>query len=297
MKHNLFIQSLLPNFDKERINEDIRITSLEMKNITIPAYKQAEPFLSKWTFQNPTVLKRIEIFNSIVERRRKNIITTIYEGLVIANVTLAELERLVDSSFESNVAGGGITYGRSTLLQMIEAIQFVSRYSRRLLNYIFVAETSQFENEDTVTEALTPADIQWVEDNFINFCNAFNVITKPTKELDKMIEAIPNVVISDDNYDNLVSVAGEQKVDPMKLGFIPVFLNPIYHISMRVAEWQTNRYHAAKQEVKCLQLRQIYLKSLDEKNSDAKIQKEIQYIEDRIQGYLRKNAEMEKRYG
>ena len=78
--------------------------------------------------------------------------------------------------------------------------------------------------------------------------------------------------------------------------FIPVWLNPIYHIGMRIAEWQAKRYKSAKEELSLLQLRKLNLERVSAGKPDAKIQSEIKYLEARIQGLNFDIDEMEKKY-
>lgn len=295
MKAEDYIKSLLPDFDRTRVMEDIRITTSEIQNFSIPMYRDADKFLGKHKFQSEVAKAKDAEFGVLV-KSRGSMISTIYQSLQQASVNLAEVERLIERSYSEDIIGIGLTYLKAHLLQFSEAVNFVSRFSRRFLNMIYAAETATFEGEDTLEDAVTPADLEWINSNFQHFCNALLVVGRPVKEIEKSLAEIPDVVISKDA--SVVEAAlGRGKTDPLKMGFIPVWLNPIYHIRMFYAEWQTNRYHAAKQEIKCLQLRKSHLESLQAGKPNARVQKEISYIEDRIQGYLRKNAEMEKRYG
>lgn len=295
MKAEDYIKSLLPDFDRTRVMEDIRITTSEIQNFSIPMYHDADKFLGKHKFQSEVAKAKDAEFGVLV-KSRGSMISTIYQSLQQASVNLAEVERLIERSYSEDIIGSGLTYLKAHLLQFSEAVNFVSRFSRRFLNMIYAAETATFEGEDTLEDAVTPADLEWINSNFQHFCNALLVVGRPVKEIEKSLAEIPDVVISKDA--SVVEAAlGRGKTDPLKMGFIPVWLNPIYHIRMFYAEWQTNRYHAAKQEIKCLQLRKSHLESLQAGKPNARVQKEISYIEDRIQGYLRKNAEMEKRYG
>jgi hypothetical protein len=59
---------------------------------------------------------------------------------------------------------------------------------------------------------------------------------------------------------------------------------------MVVAEWQSNRYKANKDKKKTLELRLLHLKLQNEGKDDPKIEKEINYIQgrvDKIERYLK----------
>lgn len=296
MKLDSFVKSLIPNLKKDSVLEDIRITEDELRNVTIPAYKQADLFAKQWKFSSPAVTARISIFNTLVKKRKGNIIATIYDGVQNCLVNLTEVERMIERSYEDDIIGEGLTYFKANLLQFAEIAQFVSRYSRRFLNYVYAAETACYEGQSSLEEALIPVDIEWIEDNFVNFCQALLIVNREVKDLQQALNNVPEIVITGDNMSTLEASLGIKKIDPLQTGFIPVVLNPCYHIGMLWATWQTNRYHAAKEEIKCLQLRKANLEALSNGKPNAKVQKEIDYIEDKIQNYMKKNAEMERKY-
>lgn len=297
MKAEHFIQSLLPDFDKERINEDTRITKEELLRYTLPAYDKAVPFVRTWEFKSQRVVKLSSIFKLNVKGGRGNFIESIYEGLRLLSNNLDEAKDLIDKSFGDDIIGQGLTYYKANLLQYIEAVNFVSRFSRRLLNFVYVAETAEYENQEAIEEAISPADAEWVEANFPNFCAAFKAVANKTSDIKTQLDQVPDILVKVGEQDKLEASVGKGKLDPLQMGFIPVSLNPIFHVRLAIATWQTNRYHAAKQEIKCLQLRKDHLQSLSQGKPDANTQKQINNLEDRIQGLLRANAQMEAKYG
>ena len=296
MKAEDFIRSLLPDFDKTRITEDLRVTYDELRDLTIPAYKQAEQFLAKHKFISP-IVQNLEtgLKDAFHKPPKGDIITILYQALQNSLVTLAEVSRLIERSYSEDVLGQGLTFYKANLLQLAEYVQFVTRYARRLLNYIYVAETAEHPEQESVNEALVPADINWITANYNNFCNAIVITSKDLKEIENSLKNIPEIQITPDNTKTLEATLGKDKLDPLGFGFIPVYLNPIYHVRMAIAEWQVNKYHAAKQEIKCLQLRIANLKAVQSGKPDAKVQKEINYCEERVQTLLRKNAELERK--
>ena len=48
------------------------------------------------------------------------------------------------------------------------------------------------------------------------------------------------------------------------------------------AEWQAQRYNCNKEKVRSLQLRLLMLQELDKGNKDPSVQKEVEYIQSRI---------------
>lgn len=292
-----YVRSLLPDFDKERINEEVRITTAELHDVTLPMLKDSARFFGQYELKADKSVRLLNIFNAVLKVNKKNFVTKLHDGMQVVNTNLASVAEMIERTYDEDIIAQGLTYKKAVLLQYVEAVSFVSRFSRRLLNYIYVTETAEYGGDTKLEDSLTPADIEWIEGNFLNFANSFKSISKPFRDVKGAIEAIPDVQVTPDNMKTMSAVVGKDKLDPLQFGFVPVSLNPIFHIRIAWSDWQTNRYHAAKQEIKCLQLRRANLEALANGKPDAKLQKQINYIEDRIQGLLRKNAEMERRYG
>ena len=297
MKLDAFAKSLLPNFSKDRVDEDIRITLDELKNSTIPAYKDAANYMRDWKFNNPIIINNIKVFNELVKKRKGNLVVCVYAALENAEANLKLVRDMIGRSYADDIVGTGLTYYKANLLQFTEVAHFVSRYARRYLNYLFVAETSMLPDQPTVEDTLAPADVDWIAVNFANFCLAINVVNREARAMSLSTNIVPDIVITDENATTVEQTMGSDKVDPLQMGFIPVVLNPCYHIGMALAEWQTNRYHAAKQEVKVLQLRRMNLENLVAGKPNPQVQKQIEYAESRIQGYLREIDKLEKKNG
>jgi hypothetical protein len=299
MKILSYIQSLLPSFKKDRVIEDIRLVRAEIIEHTGPSYKVATELLSKWKFKSPVLSKQISIFERMVKGEgNDNIVVTIDKSFKSILENLHIVENLINKMYNEEVVGKGFTYLKVNLLQFVEAVSFVSKFARRFLIYIYICETEVYPDSGTALyTSLSKAEIEWIEANFVSFCTALNIVTIKPNDLDKQFNNIPDIVVTNENVETLSSTLGEARLDPFQMKLIPIWLNPIYHIGMFVAEWQADRYKAAKEEVKLLQLRKLNLEKLSEGKPDAKLQKEIEYMEGRIQGLNYKLAKMEKDNG
>lgn len=294
MKFTSFLQSLIPNFEKNKVTEDLRITATELSEITIPAYAESSNLLVSSVLKS----KEIDDFNKILRRNipglNKDLIKGIYEGLEIARENLDVVSDLINKTYNNEIAATGMTYLKANLLQYVEATAFVSKYARKFLIYIYVVECAEYkENSLKINESLTKVEIAWIKDNIINFSQAFKIVSTPKAKLTKELHDIPDINITPDNEENLVRVSSN-KIDPFSLRLIPIWLNPIYHIGMFVAEWQANRYKAAKEELKIIQLRKLHLERLSSGKADAKLEKEIAYLESRAQDLNYKIQKIEK---
>lgn len=294
MKISNYIQSLLPSFSKDRVLEDCRMTRTEIKEITLPMYDSATTLLKGYKFKSDTLKGDVITFNRLVKGNGNDLIVGIQKGLKAALENLDEIEALCDKIYNEDVAGLGLTYMKANLLQFTECLSFVSRYSRKYLRWVYVVETAEnIEDEVDLTDSMMPAEIEWLRANFVNFCSALNVVSLPTTKVTKALNEIPDVVVTEENAKTLPATLGESKIDPFAMGLIPIALNPIYHIGLFVAEWQANRYKAAKEEKKLVELRYLNLKRVLDGKRDARIEKEIEVVERRLNDLNYKIAKME----
>ena len=296
MKILNFIAGLLPSFSKSRVIEDIRITRNEIKETTEPAYESAASLFTGWQFKSEQMKEMIEVFNRMVKRHGSdNMIVTISKGFKEIIENLNTVEKFIDKAYGEEISSNGITYYKAQILQLAETIGFVSKYARKFLVYVYVCETNALNTEQTgFDSALTPAEIKWIEEGFISFCTAFGITSNTSQTVKHVLEDIPDVIVTQDNVDTLAATIGSIKIDPLEMNLIPISLNPIYRIGMIVAEWQASRYKASKEEMKLLELRKLNLEKLSAGKPDAHLQKEIEYMETRIQSLNFKIAKMEK---
>lgn len=300
MKIANYLSSLLPSFGKDRVIEDCRLTRSEIKDVTHPSYESALPVLKSWKFKSDAIKGHETTFDRMVKKAKSgNMVVAIEAAFKPILENLDAAEALIIKTYSDDVAGAGLTYLKANLLQFVEAVGFVSKYARKLLLYIYICETAEYgvDGGTILNESLTKAEISWLTNNFVSFCTALNIVSGNPAHVKKAIEDVPDILVTSDNMSTLSSTVGEAKLDPFQMKLIPIWMNPIYHVGMMVAEWQASRYKAAKEEVKLVELRKLNLMKLSEGKPDAHIQREIAYMESRIQGINFRIAEMEKKNG
>jgi hypothetical protein len=296
MKITNFLASLLPTFGKETVLEDCRLTRTEIKEFTAPAYDTALNLLKGWKFKAPELQIHIGIFSRTVKGSgNDNMVVTIQKSWKPILENLDSMEDLVTRTYNNEMAGAGFTYLKANILQFVECVSFVSKYARKYLSYIYICETAQYPDSGTaLTESLTPAEVEWLNANFVSFCTALNIAAGNHVQVKKQLEDIPDIVVTEENSKTLPSTVGDHKLDPFQMKLIPIWMNPVYHVGMAIAEWQAKRYKAAKEEHTLLQLRKLNLEKQRDGKRDAHLEKEITYIESRAQALNYKLAEMER---
>lgn len=303
-----YIRSLLPSFKKDRVMEDARIIRTELETVSISSFKEAEKVFGNWDFKSKEMQDFIKIFNRNIKSssafaHKDNIVVSIRKSLETVLSTHDSVEEKLQKILEEDVMSEGITCLKANLLQCLEGISFISKYSYKFLNYVYVLETSEYSGTDKngyIKSNFSPAEIDYIEKSFVPFCIMLGSLSKSRVEFDKVIDKIPDIVITPENAQAIASTIDSTKLSPiMTAGLVGdsnalVFGNPIYHFALMVAEVQANRYKVAKETKKVLELRLLNLELIQKKTPDAKLEKEIEYIQSRVQSLDYKIKKMEE---
>lgn len=288
-----FVNKLLPSFGKDRVVEDLRITRGEVEAL-IPVYAEAANLLKNVHYKAKEIQALAAVFKRVVGHGSENIVVTISKGLVTMLSNIDTVAKIADTDLRTNVAGTGLTFRQATIVRYIDALYLVTKYSRELLHFIYAYESAQYKaNSLEAKESVTPAELAWLNKTMLDFANAFNAVTEDPKKTLSQFEAIPDLSVATTDESVAESTIGAEKMDPMKLGFLASNYNPIYFVRMVYAEWQVSRYKAAKMELESLQLRKMHLEKVMKNQNDAAIERQIQYLEGRIQGLKYDMAQME----
>lgn len=292
-----YISSLLPSFSRDRILEDCRLTRTEITEETLPAYANALVILKGWKFKSDEIVMYQTQFNTLLATKNRNMFVTIHDSFKEIIQNLTDIEKLIDQTYNQEVASQGLTYLKANQLQFVEACGFVSKFSRKLLNYTLICETKSLDDASPeIAESISKAESDWLRANFVSFTTAFSIVSSSAALVKKSLEAVPDITITSENIHTLPQTLGEKKIDPFMMRLIPIWMNPIYHLGLMVAEWQAERYHAAKEERRLIELRLLNMKMLQEGKPDARTQKMIEYNQERVRALNRAIAKMEEKH-
>ena len=291
-----FVKSLIPSFPKDRLVEDARITKEELKNNVLPSYEAATPLITIRKFKS----KELQELNDAFSRNTTvasgdNMIGSIAKGLVKVIDFQEAIEALIDQRFEKDIMVDGVTIYRANLIQAQSTATFVSRFSLDLLNYAYVLETEAVGADTSYThDSLSKGDIEVINERFIEFVKAFNLMAKRGKDVKKELSNVPDVIVGR-SPEAVTAVFDKSKLDPMGFSSLRGFTgSPIYSVRMIVAEWQVYRYKRMQETKQVLELRLLNLQSMMDKNPNAKLQQQIDYIQSRVDTYAEKMRKQEE---
>jgi len=291
-----YIEKLLPRIDKKTVLEDIRISKTELDQIVIPTYEEAARFSNTFSFKSKEVSDIFQEmknnYRSKLLHREKNEISELKSALNVVRLNLGTIGDEIEKVLEETSITDTITAKKAVLVRAAENISFISRFSTDLLNLMYIYEhISRGVESVEVSVYMT----KYVLPNTKNFFRLLETYSRDPDNFKRSIESIPEVIINRKGYDAIMSLHDRESVDPFNsAGTVNFEMNPIYHFRLMIAEWQANRYKSYKEKKKSLELKLLNLKLLDDGKRDIKLEKEIEYIENRISSLEYNIAKMDE---
>ena len=291
-----YLQSIIPAFSRDQVQEDLEDIAKEIDTHVLPIYVTANNELGSGKLLSANATSFEDIFEKNVSFKYKgNHISAIYESMKNAKELTKLLQRLVDENFAIDVTKAGFDLLRTNIMQLTEILSFTVRYARRHLNYIVLSEMGQYKDLK-IEDYFTAGERDWIKNGRMAFIKGIDIIHKPAGEIETKLKTIPSVLVTPETVDTTHGVFGKDKTDPLDLRFIPIVLNPIYHIRIRIAEWQAAKYQEAKEERSMVELRLLSLKELKSGKDNARLEQQIEYNQERLSKLTAKIGRMEENY-
>lgn len=296
MKFLDYIKTLMPVFGKDDIAKSCELTQASLSQHTIPAYGTAETLWKGQKFKSTEVKDLVAYYErSVGVNRSEGFIGSVHSALVNGLNILNVLSDDTKATYSDKEANISMTYLKTTVIRLIESCEYANTYARRLLNYIYYSETAVEDKENAAP--LSPAEIKWIKDGLMDFCLCIKMMKLDVKVIRNHLEDLPNATITELTEKTFFSTVGLGKLDPFQLRHLSARANPFYLLGMWEAEMQAEKYKTAKAELELLQLRKYNLEKQQSKESDAKLEKEISYMQNRVSGLIYNIDKMEKSYG
>lgn len=275
-----FVSAMLPEFDKQKIKAQLETTRRELIELAIPSYEAAVTWDKQFHFKSGTYDYLLTSIRSSIKVTGKTMPAMVLNCLKNANANLDILGALVDNQFQSEVTAASITYKKANILQLISGISMFVDMSLKMLNVLYIAESSQMSRTAFLAE--TQREFVWIKKNFSAWLATADVLNLPVKGVGNAIDSTSEMVVDPAKTMAYRQTVGATALSPFPSLNFSVILSPVYHISMRIAEWQVRRYKAAKVRKEILELRLLALQKEREGKKDAALEKQIVYTQGRI---------------
>ena len=280
-----FVNSLLPKFGKNRLKEDLNIIKTELSTIVIPAYLAATPFHGgdKLLSKRAKEFEKQWFTNVPGTKKNTGLVMSVKEKLETLVTLIGLIDSRIDKDFEDIVITTGLTVSKATILRMVEVAGFLSTYAIKLLNYIYVLEINEHKKLRAAT-TLTKGEIALLDKHFLEFCIGIKMLCKDqAKDTIKRLDSIPEILVNAAGEISSNVVGDKGGLDTTGVFAVKGFTyNPIYHVSLFVAEWQANRYKRNKELKTMLELRLLNLQQVMNETDDPAVEREIEIIQSRL---------------
>ena len=293
-----YVKTLKKRFTKTDVNSAIDTITAEMTNITIPLLADKAGWLVKHdgdllsTFYQNDRDALIADFSKSGYLRKASPFAMLLASLKNSVEILTFLKGYFDKQQGEDMSGDSVTISTSNALQLLDLVAFTSTYTRAWLDVILSAESN---NRNGVTEImnLTQGMIVYLGDNRANFGIAVSILATPVDKIEKLFEAIPEVVIAETNPKAVSGALGQDRTDPLRLNLVQSKWDPIYMINMVLTDYAAKRYKTAKEEAQFIELRIARLKKQMENKDDPHLSMIIERRQGQLDAYRGKIKQME----
>lgn len=310
----MVIRTFLPSFSRNTVSEQIDMLRAEIKERVLPLYEscidETTGFRGDKAFSDPSnisdnaiVMKsNINFDNREFTFKPKNMVEAIYQIFSKMDAKLEYLDELITKSFGNEIVNTQLSYLQANLLRLVELSEFYVLYARRFLIKVVHHEYAHLNRTGQEDSPLVKADLVFLSDNLRNFTAMSRIWSVDKENFIRAIKGIPDITISDDAETEAQhnQVYGS-KLDPLQAGFLPYFLNPIYHVRNAILHWRNYRINAARAEVEYLELNiqrlQLKRNGTDNAHLDKVIAANVERMKKANTKLARLQEDYDKTYG
>lgn len=287
MKLTTFLQSLLPMLKKDSVLEDLRITKSELDKTVVPTYEAATDHFKVNKIASKDTLVLVDTFYRIYDLSKSNkqssVVAEIFSKLPSLSANIDTIAASCEDILGEDILNDNLSAKRAVLVRAAEHVSVLVKLLVDFLTVVYYNEAMVYSKANADTIGVSAKTLQRVKDRMPDMARLLGMYGQDAKVFKERYSTVPDVIINVKTSAALQAVYREDKLDPMPSALSSNFEgNPIYHIRLVIAEWQANRYKANKDKKKMLELRLLYLQSLAEESPDPQLEREIEYIQNRI---------------
>lgn len=300
---------LLPSFEATNLKNTLNANCDAISESLLPQFEnlrdlvgseQGKPFLSKPVQTLSEELVKMLRSSGLEVKGLRD--PSALEYIIAAMRNTLELrpfiEQCINRDIGKQVVTASLTFNKSTLLQLLDLINFFVLYSGTLVNYITAEELGAVENSNIAVKGVGPNDLQYLHVRMVTYGIACRVLATPQSKLKADYAEIPEAVFDEDTYNDLVKSFGSKATDPLGLSAVPFPLSIIYRINLSWNEWQMDNYDEVCEAAKAAEYRiLLFKKQQAEGKGDAALEILIEKHEKRLDSLKRKRERLAKKNG
>lgn len=289
MNVNQYVKAMRGTVSKDEVLSSLEATSQDLNTKVLPIVDTAAASLKTIKFKSPEVIGYDERYrNELKVGRNGSIFVDLQTRLHEVSKNLNFMRDAIIRTLPEQVAQSNVDYRSAMLMQLVDNASFLMRFIRRFVEVAVVYETQAGGMyEDYQKNNLSKGEAQWVESRFVPFLTVLETLSDSPAHFKNKFEDVPNIKVDVDTDDDL-ALFGRGKMDPFKMGFIPVSLNPFFHVGKWIAEFQAWRYKEAQEDLVRIQKRILLLEESNAGKGNPKIEKEIEILRDKSESLIYK---------
>lgn len=279
-----FAKGFLPRIGKDDVMEDIRVTIQALEDEVIPSYNQAAVFFNTHKLKSAENLMISSDFRAKADYRgpkQSTIIGEINAMLPAVLENLKYMDKQLSTLLERDLLSDAMTARKAIMLRAVESIDFATGYALDLLNVFYHNESMEVQKSSAIEMDRVTRDR--VKKNAGYFGYVLSDYARPNDKIKTIIAKVPDVMLNAGD-EGAVSAFNLERYDDFQSSAISFFnRSPIFVIRMAIAEWQNNRYHAAVEKKKVLELRLMHLTGQREGQNNPALEKQIEVQQRRVE--------------
>lgn len=282
-----YVKSLKGVTSKDEVVTALESVNQDLTSKTLPILATSAAAFKTIKLKSPEAIGYDEKYrNAFHLGRNAGMLVDIDSRMKVVLTNLDFVRQAIQKTLPDTVTAAAIDYRSAVLMQLVDHASFLSRFLRRLVETVTIYETESVGMyEDYQQNNLTRGEAAWVDKKFPYFIDVLLAFSESPAEFKKKFDSIPAVLV-DGNASDTISVFGRVKMDPYRMGFIPVRLNPFFHVGKWIAEFQAWRHKEAQEDLVRIQRRILLLEEALQGKSNPKIEKELEILRDKSEGLI-----------
>lgn len=282
-----YVKSLFHTIKKEDVVKTLDFVFNNISQDVLPTLTDVIENADIKLIENSKILKNLSTFADMRAKNNKEFLVKLKAIFEDFSSNYKLFATTVDNELNDIVTNSATTPKDSAILKIINDIGAMNIFILDLL-YIII-----MDKENSVLPSIK---VKTVEANIPDFAQSLKFYSKDFEKIIKDIPKLSDTIMNiNDGKESMLSGVlqhiGLLTLLPQTNGFIN---NPIYHIRMWMVDREVAKYESLKDRKKMIELRLLELKLEDKGESDAALQKQIQYYEEKINKLEYEIAKLEK---
>ena len=265
---------------KTDVQEQFNKSILSLNNEILPMIEELETLIKDNNI-DMNDLKELSNFNRISGIKAKDIrtlVNSIEYTLKDMNKSSSDFSGLLDKELPDLISRDSISIKEASILNVVNNYTNVILYTSDLVLYIISLVDTKLTGQTT---SFVKFKLLEIREDLHRYATLLEFFRLNSKNLIKDLQKQSNDRLLVDSKDSgAVSMLSSFKSRIKLVGFIG---NPIYHVKMWLIDNQVNRYEVLKERKKLTELKILDLKARQNGENDAKLQKAIEYHENRLE--------------